>query len=67
MCVLQNIYKQKGRQEFCRSVFHQMPETSQTEFAKQISDLQSEVMSCFHQGMSALVPFPVFIVLFYFY
>lgn len=43
VCVLQNKYKQKSRQEMGSSLFHQMPETSETEFVKQISDLQSEV------------------------
>lgn len=66
-CVLQHKYKQKGRRELSSGVFHQMAETSQTEFAKQISDLQSEVRACLHYIASAFVTFPVFIDLFYIY
>lgn len=40
---LQNKYKEKCRQEVGSGVFHQMPETKEMEFVKQISELQSEV------------------------
>lgn len=47
VCVfVQNKYKQKNRLEISSSVFHQMPETKETEFVKQISELQSEVRRC---------------------
>lgn len=44
--MLQNKYKQKGRLEISSSAFHQMAETKETQFLKQISELQSEVSRC---------------------
>lgn len=41
--VLQTKYKEDGKKNLCQSFYSQLPETSETRFAKTVSELQNEV------------------------
>lgn len=42
----QNKYKRSGKQENSSSIYSQLPQTQETQFAKQMADLQSDVRTC---------------------
>lgn len=42
-CLLQAKYKESGKKSRSQSVYSQLPETTETQFAKTVSELQSEV------------------------
>lgn len=41
--LFQNKYKEDGKRSLAQSFYSQLPETSDTQFAKSVSELQSEV------------------------
>lgn len=41
--LFQNKYKEDGRRSLSQSFYSQLPETTETQFAKTVSELQSEV------------------------
>lgn len=41
-CFFQRKYKE-GKRSLCQSVYSQLPETSETQFVKRVSEVQSEV------------------------
>ena len=44
--MFQTKYKQKGKEETSSCIFSQLPETKEIEFAKLVTELQSEVRVC---------------------
>lgn len=50
VCVLasQSKYKEGGRKSLSQSFYSQLPETTETHFAKTVAELQSEVRPAFH-------------------
>lgn len=42
-CLLQVKYKEGLKQKIQSSLYHRLPETTETQLAKQLSELQSEV------------------------
>lgn len=49
-------YKQDGRKEVSGSLYHLLPETSETQLAKELSGLYSEVSGEQHTGESLRPP-----------
>lgn len=43
LCLLQNKYKEDGMKSLSQSLYSQLPETTETQLAKTVSELQSEV------------------------
>lgn len=43
LCLLQNKYKEDGIKSLSQSLYSQLPETAETQLAKTVSELQSEV------------------------
>lgn len=46
-CLLQVKYQEEGKRSLSQSLYSQLPETSQTRFARDVSELQSHVRTCF--------------------
>lgn len=46
-CLLQIKYQEEGKKRLSQSLYSQLPETSQTRFARDVSELQSDVRTCF--------------------
>lgn len=50
-CLFQSKYKQEGLKEASLSLYSVMPETLQTQHAREASELQSEVEKVLHYGV----------------
>lgn len=46
-CLLQIKYKEEGLKSLCQSIYSQLPETMETQFARNVSELQSDVRTYF--------------------
>lgn len=43
LCMLQILYKEAGKKEMSRPVYHQLPDTLENQFARELSGMQSQV------------------------